>query len=174
MATANQQGLSESEAKQRVQSYMLDDEEISYSLRLRPTGPINYIKSLAGFGVTHWYITNQRLIEMTRVGGGFTFKDSPHSKISSVGYGTKVSLPVLVIGGLFITAGLFITVQGSISGIPLLLIGLASIWYAYWKSRQVLTVKADGNEEFTYGVSQGEKVDGFIWYLHAERSKHIQ
>lgn len=65
-----------SRAEQRVQEYMLRDEEVSYDLRFRPTGLVNWVKSLFGYGVTHWFVTNQRLIRETRVGGGFLSRTS--------------------------------------------------------------------------------------------------
>jgi len=49
------------DAETRVENYLMDDEEISYKIQLRPTGNINRIKSLLGFGVTHWFVTNHRI-----------------------------------------------------------------------------------------------------------------
>jgi hypothetical protein len=165
------QGQPQSRAEQRVAQYLLQNEEISYSLRFRPTGIVNWIKSLFGFGVTHWFVTNQRLIQETRIGGGFTFKDIPHNRISSVEYGSKVSIPAIVLGIVLTLAGLFLLGQtGQVGFIPILL-GLALIGYAYWRRQQVLTVKASGGVSIALAISKGQQVDDFLWYLHAEREK---
>ena len=163
---------SQSEAEQRVQNYMLDDEEVSYSLRFRPIGVVNWLKSLLGFGVTYWFVTNQRVIETTRVGGGFTFKDVSHDKISSIEYGNKVSLGVIAIGIILGLVGLGILAESAILGISILIVGLGLVGYAYWRQQQVLAVKASGGARLALTISKGQKVDEFIWYLHAERTKH--
>jgi len=156
---------------------MLDEEKISYSLRFRPTGIVSLFKSLMGFGVTYWFITDQRLIETTRIGGGFTFKDIPHKKISSVEYGSKVSLSALGIGVLLIIGGLGLLVVGGVgSGVILILflIGIILIMLTYWRRRQVLLVKGSGSVEMALRISKGEQVDDFLWYLHAERTKQTE
>jgi len=178
-ATQQESQKPQSGAEQRVRHYMLDDEEISYSLRFRPTGITNWIKSLLGFGLTYWFVTNKRLIETTKVGGGFTFRDVPHSKISSIKYGTKVSLVSIAIGiilsltGLVsLIPGLAILIGSAEFGVVLLIGGLGLIGYAYWRRRQVLAIKASGGVNLALAISKGEQVDDFIWYLHAERNKH--
>jgi hypothetical protein len=164
----------ESGAEQRVENYMLSDEEISYDLRFRPTGLVNWIKSLLGYGVTHWFVTNQRLIEETRVSGGFLFQDVPHDKISSVEYGTKLSVPVLALGVLLSLGGLVSFLAGAADGAGLLLLvlGAAIVGYAYWRRQQVLAVHASGGVTFSLAISKGNRMDEFLWYLHAERNKH--
>jgi hypothetical protein len=160
------------DAERRVRDYMLDSEEISYSLQFRPTGLVNWIKSLLGFGVTYWFITNQRVIEQTRVGGGFTFRDVTHEKIASIEYATKVSLPLIALGILLALGGLVSLVQGSaVLGLIMIILGAVLVGYAYWRQRQVLAIEASGGVTFALNISKGRKVDDFIWYLHAERTK---
>lgn len=151
---------------------MLDEEEVSYSLQFRPIGIVHWIKSLFGFGVTHWFVTNQRVIQETEIGGGFTFKDIAHDKISSIEYGTKISLLTVALGAVLVLGGfLLLVVEGG--GVPLLvsLTGGALIWYAYWRRRQVLKVQASGGASIALNISRGDRVDDIVWYLHAERQK---
>ena len=165
---------SQSEAEQRVRKYMLDDESISYSLRFRPTGLLNWLKSVFGFGVTHWFVTNQRLIQEKRIGGGFTFQDVPHGKISSLEYGSKVSLPIVAIGVLVGLLGLGLTAESPGGGLLVLVVGLLLVGYAYWRQQQVLSVKGSGGVKFTLAISKGQQVDECLWYLHAERQKQTE
>lgn len=159
-------------AKQRVREYMLDGEEISYSLQFRPIGVIHWIKSLFGFGVTHWFVTNQRVIQETEIGGGFTFKDVAHDKISSIEYGTNVSLLTVALGALLVLGGLvWLVVDGGIGALLVSVIGGVFIWYAYWRRRQVLRIQASGGVTLALTFSKGERVDEIVWYLHAERQK---
>jgi len=150
---------------------MLQNEEISYFIRLRPTGFTNWVKSFLGYGVTHWFVTNQRLIQEKRIGGGFTFEDMTHGKISSVKYGTKVSIPAIVFGALLSLFGLGLASESSDAGLVVFLLGALLVGYAYWRQQQVLAVKASGGVSFSMAISKGTQVDEFLWYLHAERSK---
>jgi hypothetical protein len=152
---------------------MIEGEEISYTLRFRPIGVVNWLKSLLGFGVTHWFVTNQRIIEQTRIGGGFTFRDVPYGKISSVQYASKVSLSTIALGLLLILGGVGAFVGTEIGTPSLLPIvgGVLLIGYAYWRRRQVLAIHASGGVSFELDISKGQQVDDFIWYLHAERQK---
>ncbi|MFB6132503.1 MAG: hypothetical protein ABEJ44_03755 [Halanaeroarchaeum sp.] len=175
MAVASQQERTgRSRAEQRVDQYMLDSEEISFQVKFRPTGLWNRIKSAMGYGVTHWFVTNQRLIQETRVGGGFLFKDVALGKISSIEYGSKVSIPSIAIGLGLALLGLLIPVVGGQTGVGLimLLAGLALVVYAYWRRQQVLAVHASGGVTLQLVISKGKQVDEFLWYLNAERSKH--
>lgn len=167
-----QQQQAVSGAEQRVRDYMLDGEEISYSLRFRPIGIVHWIKSLFGYGVTHWFVTNQRVIQETEIGGGFTFKDVTHDKISSIEYGTKVSLLTIAMGILFGLAGLaYLVAEGGIGGLLIMGVGGLLVWYAYWRRRQVLRIQASGGVNLALNFSKGERVDDIVWYLHAERQK---
>ncbi len=152
---------------------MLDDEEISYSLRFRPTGFVNWLKSRLGYGVTHWFVTNQRVIQETRVSGGFTFKDVPHEKISSIEYGSSVSIPLIVAGAVLGLLGLFAMTQGPGAGFIVLLVALGIIGFAYWRQQQVLAVHASGGVSLALAISKGKQVDEVLWYLHAERNKDV-
>lgn len=165
---------SESNAQARVQDYMLDSEEISYTLRFRPTGLINWIKSLLGIGVTYWFITNERLIATTRVAGGFNFKEIPHGKISSVEYGTKLQLYQLAVGILLILLGFYgIVIAGESFAPIILIIGLVLTGYVFFNRNQVLSISASGGVDMSLRISQGDQVDEFLSYLHAERDKHV-
>jgi len=152
---------------------MLNGEEISYTLRFRPTGVVNWLKSLLGFGVTHWFVTNQRVIEQTRISGGFSFRDVPYDRISSVEYATKLSLSTLAIGIALILAGggAFFGADAGTTPLLISVAGLALVGYAYWRRRQVLTIRASGGVNFTLDIKKGQQVDEFIWYVHAERQK---
>jgi len=164
---------SQPEPEHEVDKYLLENEEISYSLRFRPVGVTNWLKSLFGFGVTHWFVTNQRVIEETRVGGGFTFRDVPHGKISSVEYASKVSLSTIAVGIVLMLAGVGAVLVADAGAAPLLLsvVGVLLIGYAYWRRRQVLAIKASGGVTLALDISKGQQVDDFLWYLHAERQK---
>lgn len=175
MAVEQKQGQTgQSRSEQRIRQYMLDSEEISFQVKFRPTGLWNRIKSLLGYGVTHWFVTNQRLIEETRVGGGFLFKDVAHNKISSIEYGTKVSISTIVVGALFALLGILIPTVGDNSGVGFLflLAGVALVAYAFWRRQQVLAVHASGGVTLQLVISKGQQVDEFLWYLNAERAKH--
>jgi hypothetical protein len=170
----NRQGQG-SDAEQRIQHYMLENEEISYVLRFRETGLVAWLKSLLGYGVTHWFVTNQRLIQETRIGGGFVFEDIPHGKMSSIGYGTRLPLGALAAGILLSISGFlaaaFLDTGGSISALALVA-GLGLVAYAYLRRRQVLEVHASGGVSFALNIKKGQQVDELLWYLHAERNKH--
>lgn len=165
---------SQSEPERQVRSYMLEGEEVSYTLRFRPVGIVNWLKSLFGFGVTHWFVTNQRVIEQTRIGGGFTFRDVPYDKISSIQYASKVSLSTIALGILLVLGGGGAFIGTDVGAAPLILsvVGVLLIGYAYWRRRQVLAIHASGGVKFALDISKGQQVDDFIWYLHAERQKH--
>lgn len=169
-----QEQRDQSEAERQVRSYMLGSEEISYTLRFRPVGVVNWLKSLFGFGVTHWFVTNQRVIEQTKIGGGFSFRDVPYDKISSVQYASKLSLSTIALGVLLVLGGAGAFLAADVGAAPLvgLGVGLLLIGYAYWRRRQVLAIRASGGVSFTLDISKGQQVDDFIWYLHAERQKH--
>ncbi|QCS44084.1 hypothetical protein [Natrinema versiforme] len=164
-----------SQSTDRVQRYMTNSEEISYQLSFRPRGLLNWIKSLFGFGVTTWYLTDERLIQQTEVGGGFNFQYIPLEKISSVEYGTKLNFPALILGSIAALIGLSgVLSDASDAGVLFLLIGAASIGYAYYRRRQVLAVSASGSASFSLTISSGDQVDEFLWYIHAEQQKQSE
>lgn len=179
MAVTNQQGQDQtheqqpqSEAEERVREFMIEGEEISYSLQFRPVGIVHWIKSLFGYGLTHWFVTNQRVIQDTKIGGGFAFKDVAHDKISSIEYGTKVSLPVIALGIILALAGLFVLIaEGGVGPLLLMLLGGGIVWYAYYRRKQILRIQASGGTSLGLNISKGDRVDDIVWYLHAERQK---
>lgn len=163
----------QSEAEQQVRNYMLNGEEISYTLRFCPTGVINWLKALLGFGVTHWFVTNQRVIEQTKISGGFSFRDVPYDKISSVQYASKLSLSTIALGIALAVAGIgaFLAADAGTAPLIISVAGVLLIGYAYWRRRQALVIRASGGVTFTLDMKKGKQVDEFIWYLHAERQK---
>ncbi|ELY65219.1 hypothetical protein [Natrinema versiforme] len=128
-----------------------------------------------GFGVTTWYLTDERLIQQTEVGDGFNFQYIPLEKISSVEYGTKLNLPALILGAIAALIGLSgVLSDASDAGVLFLLAGAACIGYAYYRRRQVLAVSASGSASFSLTISSGDQVDEFLWYIHAEQQKQSE
>lgn len=151
---------------------MNDSEEVSYTLSHRPTGFINWVKSIFGFGVTHWYVTNQRVVEHQRVGGGFRVQDIPLEKVTSVEYGRKMSLPVLILGILIGLLGLAALVPGE-SGVAALFLVLGGVLvaYAFSRKKQVLAVHGSGGVNLVLNISKGDNVDDVLWYVNTERQR---
>lgn len=149
----------------------MDDEEVSFTLSYRPTGFINWIKSMLGIGVTHWYLTNQRLIEHTEIAGGFNFQDVPIDSITSVEYGQKLSLPLIGVGILLTVFGLVSLMNSPTVGVLLFLFGIALVGYAFYRRQQNLVVHASGGVTLGLRISKGQQVDEFQWYVNAERQK---
>lgn len=46
-----------------IEDYTLKGEEIAYSFKHRPTGLLPWLKSLLGYGESHWYVTDDRVIK---------------------------------------------------------------------------------------------------------------
>ncbi|MFB6178496.1 MAG: hypothetical protein ABEI77_02085 [Halorientalis sp.] len=132
---------------------MTEDEEVAYSFSHRPTGFMAWLKSLLGFGKSHWYITNERLLVYRRVAGGFGFQEVPLEHIKSTGYGRTLDLWTLVFG---------------IVTIPIL-IGFLVILYALFRRPQVLQVHVGGGASLSVEISRGDEIDEFLWYVAAQR-----
>lgn len=141
------------DVEEDVSNYMLEEEEITYSFSHRPTGFLNWLKSLLGYGLSQWYITNERLIVHHKVAGGFDFREIPLDNITSVEYGRRIDLQLLVLG--------IVTTP--------VIIGVLIILYALFKRRQVLEVHVSGGEKISVIISKGSEVDEFLWYLPAQR-----
>jgi len=172
MSGASQQSEEpDSQAAKRAQQYMLSDEEIAYSLRIRPTGLGNWIKSLFGYGVTHWFVTNQRLIQDERFLGGFAFQDIPHAKVTSVEYGSKVPTTLLALGLLFLLAGAFLGTQVGEAAIAFFFLGMLTIAWAFYQRGQALIVHGSGGTSLSIAITEGKQVDELLLYLHAARNK---
>ncbi|MFC7079489.1 hypothetical protein [Halorussus caseinilyticus] len=54
-------------------SHHVEGEEVSYSFKHRSSGLIPWLKSLLGYGESHWYVTNERLIKYDKIAGGLGF-----------------------------------------------------------------------------------------------------
>lgn len=154
-----------------VSAYMANDEEISYTLSHRPRGVLNWIRSLLGYGVTHWHVTNQRVIEHTKVAGGFNFRDVQMGKVSSIEYGQRLNLILVGLGAFLSLSGLVAMFEEP-AALLFLLIGLGMVAWAFYRRSQALIIKASGGVTLSLSISQGEKVDEFLWYAHVERQKH--
>lgn len=172
MSAENSQATqNESAARRRVKQYMLDGESIATGIRVRRTGIIAWIKSLFGIGVTHWFVTNQRLVQDRRFWGGFSFQDIPHKKITSIEYGSKVPLVILGLGILLFFAGLLLGTEVSDIGAVIMILGLIVIAYAFYRRRQVLIVHGSGGTKLSLVITKGVQVDELILYLHAARNR---
>ena len=136
-----------------IASYLLDDEAVTYSFSHRPTGLLNWIKSLVGYGKTHWYVTDERLLVYRRVAGGFQFREVPLENVTSVEYGRKIDTQLLTLG--------LITVP--------ILVGVLIVLYALFRKQQVLEMSVSGGTDLSVVLSRGEEIDEFLWYLPAQR-----
>lgn len=136
-----------------VDEYLLDEEEVTYSFSHRPTGFLNWLKSLLGYGMSQWYITKGRLIVYRNVAGGFDFREIPLKNVTSVAYGRRLDLQLLAVG---------------ILTTPLL-VGFLIILYALFQRQQVLEVHVSGGEKLSVIISKGSEIDEFLWYLPAQR-----
>jgi hypothetical protein len=164
---------SQSRARRRMKGYMLDSENIATSVRVRPVGLWAWLKALIGIGVTHWFVTNQRLIQHYRFWGGYTFQDIPHAKVTSVEYGSKLPLSILGLGISFVLIGLgMVRYDAPKFGFVMFLIGGLVIIYAFYRRAQVLRVHGSGGTTFSLRITRGTQVDELILYLHAVRNEY--
>jgi hypothetical protein len=132
---------------------MLKGEEVSYSFKHRPTGRIPWLKSLLGYGESHWYVTNDRLIKHDEMAGGFGFREIPLENITSVEYGRKIDLRAVALG--IITAPI--------------LIGVVILLLAIFRRPQVLEVHISGGKNLSVEISKGTDIKEILWYLPAQR-----
>lgn len=139
--------------QKEVEEYLLEGEEVSYSFIHRPTGFLSWLKSLVGYGDSHWYVTNDRLIVYRRVAGGFEFQEVPLNNITSVKYGRNLDLALLAFG---------------IVTIPFL-IGILIVLYALFHRQQVLELYVSGGADLSVAITSGTDIDEFLWYLPTQR-----
>ena len=138
---------------EEIEDYMLKGEEVTYSFKHRPMGLIPWLKSLLGYGESHWYVTNDRLIKHVKMAGGFGFREVPLENITSVEYGRQIDLPTLVLG--------IITTP--------ILIGVLIILLAIFRRPQVLELHISGGSNLTVEISKGTDIQEILWYLPAQR-----
>lgn len=141
------------DAGNEIDDYMLRGEEVSYSFKHRPTGLIPWLKSLLGYGESHWYVTNDRLIKHDKMAGGFGFREVPLENITSVEYGRKIDLQALALG--IITAPI--------------LVGVLIILLAIFRRPQVLELHISGGKNLSVEISKGTDIEEILWYLPAQR-----
>lgn len=140
-------------ARKEVEEYMFEDEEIAYSFKHRPTGLIPWLKSLLGYGESHWYVTNDRLIKYDTVAGGFGFQEVPLDNVTSVEYGRKIDLQTLALGII----------------LSPILVGILIVLYALFRKPQVLVLHVSGGADLSVEISKGTDIKEILWYLPAQR-----
>jgi hypothetical protein len=150
MATATK---AKENSPKEIDDYMLKDEEVSYSFKHRPTGLISWVKSLLGYGESHWYVTNERLIKYDNIAGGLGFREVPLENITSVEYGRKIDLQALAIG---------------IITLPIL-IGVLIILGTLFRRPQVLELHVSGGSNLSVEISKGTDIEEILWYLPTQR-----
>ena len=150
MATAEQ---TTSTTETEIDDYLIKDEEITYSFKHRPTGLIPWLKSLLGYGESHWYVTDDRLIKYDKMAGGFGFREVPLDNITSVEYGRQIDLRALALG---------------VITIPIL-IGVLIILVALYQRPQVLELHVSGGSNLAVEISKGTDIQEVLWYLPAQR-----
>ena len=160
-----------SNSNTKIDDYMTSNEEISFILTHRPTGFSSWLKSMLGIGVTKWYLTDQRLIEHRDTAGGFDFQDMSLDQITSVEYGKQLNLSLIIVSVLLGVVGLMLLLASTAVGFFLLLIGGALGAYVFYGQQQTLAVHGPGSVELALSISRGQRVDDFLWYVHAERQK---
>ena len=136
-----------------IDDYMFDDEEIAYSFKHRPTGLIPWIKSLLGYGESHWYVTNDRLIKYDKMAGGFGFREVPLDNVTSVEYGRQIDLQTLALG--------IITTP--------ILVGVLIILFAIFQRPQVLELHVSGGANLSVEITKGTDIEEILWYLPTQR-----
>ncbi|WP_254537466.1 hypothetical protein [Halomarina litorea] len=151
-----------------VTEYLSRDETVTYTLSHRPTGFTNWVKSQFGIGTTHWYLTDQRLIEYVNVTGGFNFQDLPIENITSVEYGRQLNLLAIGAGAVLMVLGLVSLLSSPGMALLMLLVGAGVVAYAFYRRQQGLVVHASG-VTLSLHISRGEQVDEFLWYVNEQR-----
>lgn len=140
-------------ARSELEDYMLKGEEVAYSFKHRPIGLISWLKSLLGYGESHWYVTNERLIKYDEMAGGFGFREVPLENITSVEYGRQIDLRTLALG--------LITTP--------ILIGVLIVLFAIFRRPQVLELHVSGGTNLSVEISKGTDIEGILWYLPTQR-----
>lgn len=157
MATATAEKMTNS-SENEIKDYMLKGEEVSYSFIHRPSGLIPWLKSLLGYGESHWYVTNERLIKYDKIAGGLGFREVPLENITSVEYGRKIDLQALAIG--------IITTP--------ILIGFLIILGTLLRRPQVLELHISGGSNLSVEISKGTDIEEILWYLPTQRKVDSQ
>lgn len=152
MATATAEKMTNT-SENGIEDYMLNDEEVAYSFKHRPIGLISWLKSLLGYGESHWYVTNERLIKHDKMAGGFGFREVPLENITSVEYGRQIDLRTLALG--LVTAPI--------------LIGVLIILFAIFRRPQVLELHVSGGTNLSVEISKGTDIEEILWYLPTQR-----
>lgn len=142
------------ETQQEIEEYMLGDEEVQYSLSYRNTGIIAWLLSILGYGQTHWFVTDQRLLTYSNSAGGFDFQEIALSSISSVEYSRTIDTRLILLG---------------IVTIPIL-IGIVILAWALFRTPQQLRVHASGGASISLLLNRGTDIDQILWYLPAQRT----
>ncbi|MFC4552538.1 MULTISPECIES: hypothetical protein [Halorussus] len=132
-----------STAGNEISDYLMKGEEIAYSFKHRPTGLIPWLKSLLGYGESHWYVTDDRLIKYDKMAGGFGFREVPLDNITSVEYGRQIDFQALVLG---------------VITIPIL-IGILIILVALFQRPQVLELHVSGGSNLKVEISKGTDIE---------------
>ena len=141
------------DSETEIDDYMLKGEEVAYSFKHRATGLIPWLKSLLGYGESHWYVTNDRLIRHEKMAGGFGFREAPLDNVTSVEYGRQIDLQALALG--------IITTP--------ILIGVLIILMAIFRRPQVLELHVSGGSNLSVEISKGTDIEEILWYLPAQR-----
>lgn len=141
---------------ERIDQYMLDDEEVAFAFSVRPTGLLNWLRSLLGYGRIYWHVTDRRLLLYRPVAGGFDFREVPLDHVTSVRYGRQLDLWLVAIG---------------ILTLPIL-VGVLILLYAFFSRPQALEVDVEGGPGVSVTMSRGEQVDEFLWYVASQRELH--
>ncbi|WP_135823776.1 PH domain-containing protein [Halorussus ruber] len=142
-----------SNSSKEIERYTFNDEEVAYSFKHRPTGFIPWLKSLFGYGESHWYVTNDRLIKHDKMAGGFGFQEVPLDNITSVEYGRQIDLQTLILG---------------IVTIPIL-VGILITLLAIFRKPQVLKLHISGGANLSVEITKGTDIEEILWYLPAQR-----
>ncbi len=120
--------------------------KVSYSFKRRPNGLIHRVKSLLGYGETHWYVTNQRLLVHGKMAGGFGFREVPLDNVTSVEYGRRIDLRTLAL---------------AILTIPIL-VGVLITLLAIYRRTQVLELPVSGGSHLSVEISKGIDIEEIL------------
>lgn len=134
-----------------IEDYTLKGEEIAYSFKHRPTGLLPWLKSLLGYGESHWYVTDDGVIKYGKMAGGF--RKVPLDNIASVEHGRQIDLRVLAL---------------EIVTLPIL-VGVFIILFAIFRRPQVLELHISGGSNLSVEISKGTDLEEILWYLPAQR-----
>jgi hypothetical protein len=92
-------------------------------------------------------------------------------QITSVEYGKQLNLSLIIVSVLLGVVGLMLLLASTAVGFFLLLVGGALGAYVFYGQQQTPAVHGPGSVELALSISRGQRVDDFLWYVHAERQK---